>query len=138
MWLGKCCEKETVALLERTQNGCVDGGMGYGSCNWEALDFFVFCLFFVFRFFLAVFFRIFLMPRHYIVYIVRLDGGATGSALEVHSWCNRQLLFLAGRGDWAMLHIGVSQTRIRIGKNEEQRSKEQRAEGQVGRGKKCF
>jgi len=37
--------------------------------------------------------------------------------LEVHSQCNRQLLFLAGRGDWALLHIeGVSQTRIRIGK----------------------
>jgi len=92
------------------------------------------CLFFVFRFFLAVFSRILLMPRHYIVYIVRLDGGATGSALEVHSWCNRQLLFLAGRGDWAMLHIeGVSQTRIRIGKNEEQRSKGARSNVQRGK-----
>lgn len=132
MWLGKCCEKETVALLERTQDGCVDGGMGYGSCNWEALDFFV--LIFRISLLSRSFFRIFLMPRHYIVYIVWLDGGATGSALEVHSWCNRQLLFLAGRGDWAMLHIeGVSQTRIRIGKNEEQRSKGARSNVQRGK-----
>jgi len=82
----------------------------------------IFCAYFsYFASFSQFFFHLLPAPL-YSSYSLVGGGGRWGhwngtGTLEVHSQCNRQLLFLAGRGDWALLHIeGVSQTRIRIGK----------------------